>query len=209
MNSVDPVRVEGYKVTAFEIFLQSGKKSPGYVFVPVSSGGHFIGLMRGFEDLLAEGLIDRYPTVRRRSGRGVRASGPGVCGRPRRYTSASTATHTIAHAISNPAPPGGNAVLRMVREHGGLIIAVSDDEILEAQQCSPQGRPLLPARIGRDGAGLLRLAKEKELAPDKIAVLVLTGSGLKAPKALESQPIRSRRPMRLEDLDSVSRAGLC
>ena len=28
MNSVDPVRIEGYKVTAFEIFLQSGKVPP-------------------------------------------------------------------------------------------------------------------------------------------------------------------------------------
>ncbi len=200
MNSVDPVRIEGYKVTAFEIFLQAGKKAPGTIFVPVSSGGHFIGLMRGFEDLLAEGLIDRYPTFI-----GVQAEGCAPLARA--FASGLVkyarldAAHTIAHAISNPAPPAGNAVLRMVRDHGGMLISVSDDEILEAQR----------ALAGREGlfcqpesavtwAGLLRLAGQGKLAREASAVLVLTGSGLKAPKALESQPIRSEESS-LEDLE--------
>lgn len=39
MNSIDPYRMEGYKVTAFEIFLQLGRRAPRTVIVPLSSGG--------------------------------------------------------------------------------------------------------------------------------------------------------------------------
>src|SRR4030043_2481377 len=62
MNSIDPYRMEGYKLTAFEIFLQLGRRAPRPVFVPLSSGGHLLGLMRGFADLEREGMISAYPT---------------------------------------------------------------------------------------------------------------------------------------------------
>ena len=87
-------------------------------------------------------------------------------------------------------PPAGNVVLKMIREHGGLILRCPDDEILEAQKmlaskeglfCQPESAVTL--------AGLIRLSKEKKLAQDDIAVLVLTGSGLKAPKALEAHSL--------------------
>jgi threonine synthase len=62
MNSIDPYRMEGYKLTAFEIYLQMGRHSPRFLIVPVSSGGHLLGLMRAFEDLEREKLITTYPT---------------------------------------------------------------------------------------------------------------------------------------------------
>jgi threonine synthase len=79
----------------------------------------------------------------------------------------------------------------MVREHGGLILSVRDDEILDAQKmlaskeglfCQPESAVTL--------AALIRLSKEKKLAQEETVVLVLTGSGLKAPKALEAHSLR-------------------
>lgn len=70
MNSVDPYRIEGYKVTGFEIYFQLGAKAPEYIFVPVSAGGHLIGLMHAFLDLRQEGLIRKMPVFV-----GVQASG--------------------------------------------------------------------------------------------------------------------------------------
>jgi threonine synthase len=206
MNSVDPVRVEGYKVTAFEIFLQLGEMAPGHIFVPVSSGGHFIGLMRAFEDLLAEGLIDRYPSFV-----GVQAEGCAPLARA--FASGLTkyerldASHTIAHAISNPAPPAGNAVLRMVRDHGGMIIAVSDAEILEAQRALAAREGLFcQPESAVTWAGLARLAREDRMDRTGSAVLVLTGSGLKAAHILELQPVRSEE-VGLSDLENALQDG--
>jgi threonine synthase len=190
MNSIDPFRVEGYKVTGFEIWKQLGRRAPGAIFVPLSSGGHLIGLMRAFEDLERAGLVSRYPTFV-----GVQAAGCAPLarafesGRPRyeRWES----VRTLAHAISNPAPPAGNAALKLIKDHGGIIVSVPDEAMLAAQAslasseglfCQPESAVAL--------AGMLRLREEGRLAADSECVLVLTGSGLKSPHALDSQPLK-------------------
>lgn len=189
LNSIDPFRIEGYKVTGFEIFFQLGRLAPDVVFVPLSSGGHLLGLMRAFEDLGRAGMSAGYPTFV-----GVQAEGcaPLVkayeSGRPtyERLTEA----RTVAHAISNPAPPAGNTVLKMIRDHGGILVSVSDAEMLAAQRslasseglfCQPESAVTL--------AGLIKLRDRSAPAVRGRVVLILTGSGLKAPQALDSLPL--------------------
>ncbi|MGD1009804.1 MAG: threonine synthase [Candidatus Aminicenantales bacterium] len=201
MNSIDPFRVEGYKVTGFEIFLQlGGRQAPRFVFVPVSSGGHLLGLMRAFEDLERAGLARGYPTFVGVQAEGcaplVRAFGSGKL----KYERLSE-VRTIAHAISNPAPPAGNAVLKLIRDHAGILMSVSDDEMVAAQRalaaaeglfCQPESAVTL--------AGLLKLREKRILPADGSSVLVLTGSGLKAPYALDSLPLKVRE-LDLDDLE--------
>jgi threonine synthase len=194
LNSIDPYRMEGYKVTALEIFLELGRRAPRYVIVPVSSGGHLLGLMRGFQDLERDGLITAYPTFV-----GVQAQGCAPLARAfeaglDRYERPAE-VRTIAHAISNPMPPAGNAVLRMIRARGGILLAVTDEEMLEAQRelaaaegllCQPESATTL--------AGLKKLIRAgRGLDENGEVVLVLTGSGLKTPHLLESQPMEVRR----------------
>jgi threonine synthase len=200
MNSIDPFRIEGYKVTGFEIFLQLGRQAPSSIFVPLSSGGHLLGLMRAFEDLERAGLISGYPIFV-----GVQAEGcaPLVrafeAGRPK--FERLKEVRTIAHAISNPAPPAGNAVLKLVADHEGILVSVSDGEMLEAQRalasaeglfCQPESAVSL--------AGLTKLRAQGRLTAGGSAVLVLTGSGLKAPQALDSLPLDVHE-LGLEDLE--------
>ena len=101
---------------------------------------------------------------------------------------------TIAHAIANPTPPAGNAVLRLIRERRGLLVAVTDDEMLEAQRelaaqeglfCQPESATTL--------AALKTLVRTGRAGGDGDDVLVLTGSGLKAPALLEHAPIAIHR----------------
>jgi len=192
MNSVDPFRIEGYKVTSFEIFLQLESRIPRYIFSPVSSGGHLIGLMKAFQDLKKEGFIQRLPIFV-----GVQAHGCSPIAQA--YASGKSEVkrikkgETIAHSISNPDPPGGNILLKLIQENNGIILDVSDKEILEAQKmlaeyegifCEPASATAL--------AGLLKLSdKEKLQANDRI-VLVVTGSGLKAMNVLEHSKINVR-----------------
>jgi len=202
MNSIDPYRMEGYKITAFEIFLQLGRRAPRSVIVPLSSGGHLLGLMRAFDDLRRAGMITAYPAFV-----GVQALG---CAPLARAFDAGlpkferlTEVRTIAHAIANPAPPAGNAVLRMIRERQGLLLAVSDGDMLEAQRelarveglfCQPESATTLAALKRLAAAGRI---KEGD-GPD---ILILTGSGLKTPGLLESAPIEIHR-IALEGLEA-------
>jgi threonine synthase len=208
MNSIDPYRLEGYKITALEIFLQLGRRAPRTVIVPLSSGGHLLGLMKGFADLEREGLIEAYPQIV-----GVQAEGCAPLvkafdkGLPK-YERLEEG-RTIAHAIANPTPPAGNAVLRMIRERDGLLLAVSDEEMLEAQRelasseglfCQPESATTLAALRKLVASGRVKTGEGG-------VVLILTGSGLKTLHLLVSAPVEVHR-LALEGLEA-GLAGLC
>lgn len=193
MNSVDPYRIEGYKVAGFEIFEALRGLVPKFVILPVSAGGHFLGWVRAFEDLRAAGLADRVPTFV-----GVQAEGCAPLARAfslgrERYERLSRG-ETLAHAISNPAPPAGNAVLRKVAEHGGILLAVSDQDMLAAQArlAAEEGLFVQP-ESATTLAACLRLAREGRIRRDDAVVLVPTGGGLKALEVLEPRPLEVHR----------------
>lgn len=179
MNSVDPFRIEGYKVAGFEIFEALGPSAfdgrrPARIFVPVSAAGHLIGLIRAFLDLKAIGAIRVPPRFI-----GVQAAGCAPIARAFQRKAPSVRRfprpRTIAHAISNPFPPGGDLAIRLLRTVGGTMAAVTEREILRAQT-------QLAAREGLfcDPASAVALAAARKLGPGRgFDVLVLTGSGLK------------------------------
>jgi threonine synthase len=202
MNSVDPFRIEGYKVTGFEIFLQSESRIPRYIFTPMSSGAHLIGLMKAFLDLKKEGLIERLPTfvgVQAHGCSPIAQAAHGCSPIAQAYSSGKSKVKrirkgkTIAQSISNPDPAGGNIVLKLIQENSGIILDVSDKEILEAQKmlaelegifCEPASATAL--------AGLLKLSGQVKLEENDPIVLVITGSGLKAMNVLEPSKINVR-----------------
>jgi threonine synthase len=206
MNSIDPYRMEGYKLTAFEIFLQMGRRSPRFLFVPLSSGGHLLGLMRAFEDLEREKLIAAYPTFVGVQAQGCAPLAAAFAAGLERYERPAE-VHTIAHAISNPTPPAGNAVLRMIRDRKGILLAVTDEEMLEAQRelAAAEGLFVQP-ESATTLAALKKLVAAGRIAEQNgDAVLVLTGSGLKTPHLLESVPVEVHEIPLLELESCLSR----
>ncbi len=206
MNSVDPFRIEGYKVTSYEIFEQLGPgafsgRAPVMVFVPVSAAGHLIGLIRGFRDLRDLGLIPRMPTLV-----GVQASGCAPISRAFRRGSERVERfpdpRTIAHAISNPTPPGGELALSLLRESGGAMMDVGETEIRRAHAllASREGIFCDPASA-TPLAAVLKLKRRKRLPMEARAVLIVTGSGL---KAMEAAP--ARLDVRSADLKTLDEA---
>jgi threonine synthase len=205
MNSVDPFRLEGYKVTAFEIFLQLKCSSPDYIFVPVSAGGHLTGIIRAFQELKEQALIEKFPHFI-----GVQAEGcsPIASAFQRGQTRVQriNKAHTIAHAISNPDPPAGNLLLRLIKETGGSMLGISDEKILEAQRllAESEGLYVQPASATTLG-GLIEWAKRNRMEPSSRAVLILTGSGLRTSHKQHSTNNRILRSS-LADLEKTIRS---
>jgi threonine synthase len=201
-NSTDPFRMEGYKCTGFETFLQLGGRPPDLLIVPVSSGGHFLGLVRAFEDLVLEGLAASFPVFV-----GVQASG---CSPLVRAFNENLAAYerldkadTIAHAISNPAPPAGNSVLLKIRQHRGLMLSVSDDEMVRARSLLAGTEGLLcQLESASAAAALTKLAASGLISKDHVVVLVITGSGLK----LDHQEQANGPDLTTTDLDGLRKA---
>ncbi len=189
MNSVDPLRIEGYKVIGYEIFRELGQRVPQYLFVPVSSGGHLIGLMRAFFDLKAEGLAGKIPIFVGVQARGCSPLARAFARGKARYSKVFR-PETIAHAISNPSPPAGNLTLKLIRENQGMITAVTDNEIIAAQRSLAELEGIFADPASATVlAALIKLSQRKRLNLREEVVLVVTGSGLKTMKSLERHNI--------------------
>jgi len=174
INSDDPFRIEGYKSISFEI---AEEVTPDYVLVPTSSGGLFRGIVKGFLELKESDLIEKLPTFV-----AVQAEGCSpICKafiEGEKKIEPFENPHTIAHAIENPYPPSGNAVLRLLKELNGLCITVSDEEILDAQMfLGSEGVFVQPASA--TGIAALRKLFERKIEENAKVVSILTGSGLK------------------------------
>ncbi len=174
MNSVNPHRVEGQKIAAFEI-VDALKDAPDYLLLPVGNAGNITAYWKGFREYHAAGKSTRLP---RMVGAQADGAAPIVAGHPIAHP------RTVASAIriGNPASWEGATSAR--DESGGLIAAVSDTEILSAQirLASTEGLFAEPASAA-PLALLIRLVMEGKIDKDSTSVVVLTGSGLKDPDA--------------------------
>ncbi len=198
INSDNPFRVEGYKGIAFEI---AEEITPDYVLIPTSSGGLFRGVAKGFIELKKSGLIEELPAL-------VAVQADGCSPICRAFDEGKTKIErferpkTIAKAIANPYPPSGNAVLKLLREFGWLCVAVSDNEIIEAQkELSREGLFVQPASA-TGIAALRKLVENGRIEERAKVVSILTGSGLRTLSQAKGGEIRE---CELESLENCLR----
>jgi threonine synthase len=174
VNSVNPYRLQGQKTAAFEVVDALGD-APDYLALPVGNAGNITAYWMGFKEYHAAGRTSVLP---RMVGAQAEGAAPIVTGRPVKNP------RTVASAIKigNPATWEGATSAR--DESGGLIDAVTDTEILQAQiwLASTEGLFAEPASCA-PLALLVRLVREGRVERDSTMVVVLTGSGLKDPDA--------------------------
>ena len=174
VNSVNPYRLEGQKTAAFEIVDDLGD-APDYLLLPVGNAGNITAYWRGFKEEHAAG---RTRTLPRMVGAQAEGAAPIVLGHP------VETPRTVASAIRIGNPASWETATLARDESGGLIEAVSDVEILDAQVrlASTEGLFAEPASVA-PLALLTRLCREGRIERDSTTVVVLTGSGLKDPDA--------------------------
>jgi threonine synthase len=178
VNSVNPYRIHGQKTGAFEIVDALGD-APDIVSLPVGNAGNITAYWRGFAEYFGAKKTTRYPRMF-----GFQAAGaaPIVRGEPVENP------QTIASAIRIGKPASWKGAIAAKEESGGLIDAVTDEEILAAYQFLAQREGIFcePASAACV-AGILKLTREKRLPREKRIVCILTGSGLKDPETAIKQ----------------------
>jgi len=179
-----PIRVEGYKLTAFELYEQSRGELPDYIAVPTSACGHIRGLFKGFRELLAAGLICRLPRMivvqAANNSPIVSALKQGL-----KHVIPFTNFQTVAEAITTGNPMGGDEIIAKSYQHGWLAEDATEAEILEAQRILAQaGWFVEPATATTLGA-VRKLRAAGRIAAGESVVLMLTGAGLKDLDALK------------------------
>lgn len=170
VNSVNPFRLQGQKTAAFEVADALGR-APDIHVLPVGNAGNISAYWMGYKEYREKGIIDSLPAMW-----GFQAAGaaPFVAGHP------IADPETIATAIRIGAPASWHLAVEARDDSGGLIDAVSDQQILDAQK-------LLAAEVGifvepasaAGVAGLLQQAERGQVPAGATIAITVTGNGLK------------------------------
>ena len=170
VNSVNPARIEGQKTAAFEIVDQLGR-APDIHCLPVGNAGNITAYWKGYSEYAADGVASSRPRMW-----GFQAAGaaPLVIGEPVLHP------ETIATAIRIGNPASWDSAIEARDTSGGLIDAVTDDEILAAYHFVAREEALFcePASAA-SVAGLIKMHAAGALDPGQVVVCTLTGNGLK------------------------------
>ncbi len=172
VNSINPYRLQGQQTAAWEIIEQLGQV-PDCVALPVGNAGNITAYWMGFTS-----AASRDPDLSKPRMLGFEAWGAAaiVRGEPIKEP------ETIATAIRIGNPASWQSAVRAAQESGGLIDAVTDEEILEAYRqlgrhegifCEPASAASL--------AGVRKLYHQGYFEQPTTVVCVLTGNGLKDP----------------------------
>ena len=213
VNSINPFRIEGQKTVAFELAEQLDWRMPDHLVVPGGNLGNSSAFGKGFRELFESGLIKTQPKITV-----VQAEGAAPFARfysDSEHESFVNDEHpqTLASAIKIGAPVSWQKAWRAVRETGGGVITVSEQEIADAK-----------AVIGRDGIGCEPASattvagiRKLEINENESVVAVLTGHVLKdtdyvikyhsnnliAPDGTALVSTFANNPIRVESVKSV------
>jgi len=209
VNSVNPARIEGQKTAAFEVVDLLGD-APDIHCLPVGNAGNITAYWKGYveyarptpapNDAPGERPLSAVATHRPRMW-GFQAAGaaPIVLGHP------VDEPETIATAIRIGNPASWKQAVAARDESGGLIDAVTDDEILSAHRLlsAREGVFVEPASAA-SVAGLLKSHEAGLLDRGQVVVCTVTGHGLKDPQWALRRPDGSPVEPERVTLDTVS-----
>ena len=180
VNSINPDRLEGQQTGAWEVVDALGR-APDALALPVGNAGNITAYWRGFRRYAEAG---RAPGGALPRMLGFQAQGAAPIVNDQSVEQPETVATAIR--IGNPASWEGAVAAR--DESGGLIEAVSDDEILDMQRLIVRLEGVFCEPASAAGvAGVRRLAAERRIGPDEVVVCVLTGHGLKDPDAVQAE----------------------
>lgn len=178
----EPGRIEGKKTMGYELVEQLGWRVPDVVVYPTGGGTGLIGMWKAFDEMEHLGWIgSKRPRMIAVQAEGcapiVRAFEAG-----HDHSVHFDGAATAAAGIRVPKALGDFLILRALRESGGLAVAVSDDEMVEAANLLYRLEGIFACYEGAATVAALRkLVKRGEIRPGERVVLFNTGSGLKSP----------------------------
>jgi threonine synthase len=210
-NSINPFRIAGQKTIVLELLQQLGWRAPDWIVLPAGNLGNTSAFGAALREAKQLGLIGRMPRLA-----AVQASGAAPFAasfrddfRERHTVRAETAATAIR--IGDPASYA--RAVRAIRETDGIVIDVSDAELLDAKAVvDAAGIGCEPASAA-SVAGVRALAARRVIKRADVVVAVLTGHILKDPGILleyhrdtEPPPAMANRPIEIDaELSAVER----
>ncbi|MGH2521685.1 MAG: threonine synthase [Anaerolineales bacterium] len=194
---VNPYLLEGLKTISYEVAARL-PGAPDVVLCPVGGGDLFTAQWRGYLELKRAGVIEQLPRL-------IAVQSAAAAPLLRAFESGAEQVALLPEASSqisgiNVAFTGDHA-LAAVRESQGLVVGVSDEEILAMQRrlSREEGIWAEPAAAA-PLAAIPGLMAQGQLQADERVVCILTGSGFKDAHLAEAEAaqVMQRKPAPFE-----------
>ena len=188
---LNPLTIEAQKTISYEVAEEVG--DVGWFIVPVGSGGTLYSIWKGMREAVELGMLESAPKMV-----GVQARGcsPIVDAHVEGVLKPTPRPATMALGILVRNPLNAELAIRAVKESGGVMVEVSDREILRAERELARlegvfAEPASSATI----AGLKKLVRRGTISVDDRVVCLITGGGLKAADVVRLIEKRRRAPI--------------
>ncbi len=193
--NIRPFYAEGSKTLTFETIEQLGWKLPDEIIIPIASGCQFVRHRQAIREAIEYGLVrdDRVPAL----------TGAQALGCAPVYNAFKSDTpervlpvkpNTIARSIAIGNPSDGVYVNRIVLETGGVVEAVTEEEIVAGMRLLARTEGIFTETAGGVTIGVLaKLARAGRWKGDEVIVAYVTGHGLKTADVLASVDGNARR----------------
>ncbi|MDP9023317.1 MAG: threonine synthase [Actinomycetota bacterium] len=175
---------EGSKTLGFEVAEQLGWRLPDHVVVPVASGSQLTKVHRAFRELVRHGLVEDHPT--RISGAQAAGCNPVAAAfKAGRDVIRPVKADTIAKSLAIGNPADGYYAVNVVRDTGGEVDDVTDDEIRDGMRLLAETEGIFAETAGGVTiATLAKLASTGVVTAGEEVVAMITGNGLKTVESL-------------------------
>ena len=183
--SSNPYRDEGKKSYAYEMVDQLDGEIPDWLIHPTAGGTGIYAMWKGFQEFRSLGWIQRMPRLVASQSE---AAAPITDAFEKGLTDIEPviARPTVAESIQvgNPVSLGWRA-LAALRESEGTAVALSDEEILEAQALTGRLAGIFAEPAAATSvAAARRLRAAGTVSADDLVVCNITGHGLKQAEAV-------------------------
>ncbi len=182
LNSVNPFRLEGQKTIVLELLQQLGWESPDWIVLPGGNLGNTAAFGKALEEARDWGLIDRVPRLAVVQAQGAAPFARGFA--DDFHQRVRVEAETVATAIRIGDPASWDRAVRSIRYTNGVVLSVTDAEILEAKRVVDHAGVGCEPASAAAVAGVRQLTATGLMAPDARVAAILTGHMLKDTESL-------------------------
>jgi threonine synthase len=192
----EPYRVEGKKTMGYEVAEQLNWKLPQGIIYPTGGGVGMIGMWKAFDEMEQLGWIGtERPQM-------ISVQSTGCAPIVKAWDEGKTASEMWANAATTaaglrvPKAYGDYLILDILRQSGGVAVAVTDEEIMNAVRHWARVEGIFAAPEGAAALAAYRtLLSNGFFAPTDQVVLFNTGTGLKYLDMMEGEKVAEQREL--------------
>lgn len=176
----EPWRLEGKKTMGYEIAEQMDWTLPDVILYPTGGGTGLIGMWKAFAEMEQMGWIGsqrpKMIAVQASTCQPIVHTWNGAQPNAKNYIGRAS----IANGLAVPNPFAENMILRVLRESGGLPIAIQDADMISAvKEIAKTEGMLIAPEGGALWKALLDLIDQQVIHRDQKILMLNTGSGYK------------------------------